>query len=509
MATKIVYGKYLVIDPDTIIPSGALYIEGDQVVDYGSHAEITSRYRADRTLGSSEMLVIPGLINAHSHGKGLTDFQRGQIDDTLESWKWRCYPPIDPYLDTRWTCVQLLESGVTATMHNHGLVYPENWQEEFEAVLKAYRECGVRVAFAPTLNTENVFTYGDDESFIATLPADLQALCHGILARMAIFGEKEYFQAVDYLRKRFDSSRVQIMHGPIAPQWVRRDALDGIKKQAVETGMRVHTHLQQTQMQRLYGFKRYRKSLLAYLFDIDFLSPQVTCGHCVWISEDDIELLAQTGASVTHHPGCNLRVRNGISPVYYLVQRGVTVALGMDDKEIGDDKDFLAEMRLASKLHRLPHHYLDSPHLFPKDVFRMATSAGATVLGFDRWIGTLQRGKQADLVLLDLDAMAEPFVYEGHNPLDILLYRGKAAHIHTVLVAGDILLENGRLTQLDRNEIARKLRESIPANYAERFQKENTPFVQLRSAIAAHFALNYEKISRSEISPYYLMNNRS
>ena len=100
MSTKIVYGKYLVIDADTLISSGALYIENDTIVDYGTYEEITGKYRADKTLGSAETLIIPGLVNAHSHGKGLTDFQRGQVDDTLETWKWRSFPPVDPYLDT-------------------------------------------------------------------------------------------------------------------------------------------------------------------------------------------------------------------------------------------------------------------------------------------------------------------------------------------------------------------------------------------------------------------------
>jgi 5-methylthioadenosine/S-adenosylhomocysteine deaminase len=508
MSTKIVYGKYLVVDADTVIPSGALYIEGDRVADYGDHAEITRRYRADRTLGSSEMLVMPGPVNAHSHGKGLTDFQRGQVDDTLETWKWRSYPPIDPSLDTRWACVQLLESGVTTTMHNHGLVRPEAWTEEFEAILAAYRESGVRVALAPSLSTENIFTYGEDEQFVHRLPPDLQELCRGISKRMSLFGEREYFEAVGYLRRRHDGPGVQIMHGPAAPQWVRREALEEIARQSAETGTRVHIHVQQTQLQRLYGLKRYGRSLLAYMDEVGALGPRTTCGHAVWISEEDIDLLARTGTSVTHHPGCNLRVRNGISPVHRLLERGVTVALGMDEKELSDDKDFLAEMRLASKLHRLPSHALDSPHLLPRDVFRMATAAGASVLGMDGWVGSLERGRQADVVLADLAAMAEPFASDSLDPIDLLLYRGKAAHVRTVLVAGEVLLEDGRLTRIDREEVVRRLREAIPRNYSESFLRANASMERLRAAVAAHFAPWYEEVTRWEREPYYFLNNR-
>jgi cytosine/adenosine deaminase-related metal-dependent hydrolase len=272
--------------------------------------------------------------------------------------------------------------------------------------------------------------------------------------------------------------------------------------------MRIHIHVQQTQLQRLYGLKRYGKSLIAHLAGTGFLGPEVTCGHCVWISAEDIELLASSGASVTHHPGCNLRVRNGISPVAELLRRGVTVALGMDEKEVGDDKDFLAEMRVAAKLHRLSSHELDSPCLGSTDLLRMATEAGALVLGFDRWIGSLQPGKQADVVLVDLPAMSEPYACEIHDPRDLLLYRGKAEHVRTVLVAGEVLMEDRKLLRLDREEVIRRLRESIPADYAERYRRANAPFAGLRSAVAAHFAPWYEEIAGWPKQPYYFMNNR-
>jgi len=508
MSTKLVYGKYLVIDENTVIPSGALYIEQDRIVDYGAYGEITRKYRADKILGSAETLIIPGLVNAHSHGKGLTDFQRGQVDDTLETWKWRSFPPVDPFLDTCWACVQLLAAGVTTTMHNHGLVEPGGFEQEFAAVLEAYKQCGVRVAFAPSLSTENVFTYGGDQAFLDSLPPELRIHCEGILKRSAVFGEKEYFRSVRKLHADFTGPHVQIMHGPVSPQWVRKEALQEIRKDADELGIRVHTHVQQTQLQKLYGLKRYGKSLIAYLADLNFLAEDVTCAHCVWISEQDIDLLCRSGASVTHHPGCNLRVRNRISPVFELMKRGVVVAIGMDEKEVADDKDYLAELRVAAKLHRLSSHRLDSPCLGSRDIFRMGTRNGAAVLGFDGWVGTLHRGKRADLVLLDMEAIGEPYTYEGHDPLDLLLYRGNKNHIRTVLVDGEVLLDQGRFTRIDREEVIRKLRESIPADYGQRFDEANRSMSALRGAIAEHFDPWYEEIEEWRKQPYYFMNNR-
>jgi 5-methylthioadenosine/S-adenosylhomocysteine deaminase len=508
VSSKLIYGKYAVIDENTVIPSGALYIEGQRIVDCGPYAQISARYKADQILGSAETLIIPGLVNAHSHGKGLTDFQRGQLDDTLETWKWRSFPPVDPHLDTCWTCLQLLASGVTTTMHNHGLVNPSGYAKEFTDVLEAYRRCGPRVAFAPSLSTENTFTYGDEEAFIASLCPELRALCEQIRGRSAAFGEKEYFDSVRALHAEYSGSRIRIMHGPVSPQWVRQEALQQIRREATELGLRIHTHVQQTQLQKAYGFKRYGKSLIAHLDELGFLGPEVTCGHCVWISEGDIEVLASSGASVTHHPGCNLRVRNGISPVFELDRRGVVVAVGMDEKEVGDDKDYLAELRIAAKLHRLSSHRLDSPCLSSRDLFRMGTRNGAAVLGFDGLIGTLERGKRADVVLLDLEAMSEPYSYEGHDPLDLLLYRGKSAHIRSVLVDGEMLLDRGQFTRIDRDEIIAKLREAIPRDYRQQFETRNRLMKRLRGAIADHFQPWYAEIESRETQPYYLMNSR-
>jgi len=508
MPKRIIYGKYLVADAETVIPSGALFVEDDRIGDLGTYAEITRKYAAEEVIGSSDYLIIPGFVNAHSHGKGITDFQRGAIDNTLETWKFRRYPHIDRYYDTLWTTIRLLESGVTTTMHNHDLVNPDEYHEEFSTTITAYKESGLRLAFAPTLINQNIFIYGDNEEFIRTSPRPVQKLCENILCQIERFGEKEYFQALKELRGSFQSQRVQIMHGPLSPQWVTDEALQRIKQHAEEERMRIHIHTLQTQLQKLYGLKKYGKSLLEHLCGLAFLGENVTCGHCVWLSEKDIRLLSETGTSVTHHPSCNLRVRNGIAPVSALLEKGVVVGIGMDDKELGDDKDFIEEMRLVSKLHRLSSHRLDSKHLLPADCFRMATQYGAEVIGFSSLVGTLKKGKQADIVLLDLRRMSEPFLYSEHNVIDLLVYRGRAIDVDTVLVGGDVLLKHRKLTKVDKHEVVKKLQESIPARYAENFSEENKAYADLRKRVAGYFDPWYEEIEGIEKAPYYFMNNR-
>jgi cytosine/adenosine deaminase-related metal-dependent hydrolase len=508
MAKRMIYGKYLISDAETIIPSGALFVEDDKIVDLGSHEMITKKYAPDEVLGSSDHMVVPGFVNAHGHGKGITDFQRGHMDDTLETWKFRRYPPIDRHYDTIWTAIRLLESGVTTTMHNHDLVNHDEFDEEFSTTIGAYAESGIRLAFAPTLINQNIFVYGDNEAFVRSLPGPVQELCENTVRRMKRFGEREYFQTIKDLRDRFDSPKVRILHGPLSPQWVTDEALQEIKQHADQQGMRVHIHTLQTQLQKLYGLRRYGKSLVEHLRDLDFLGRNITCGHCVWLSERDIELFSETGTSVTHHASCNFRVRNGIAPVFALLEKGVVVAIGMDDKEVGDDKDFLEEMRLVSKIHRLSSHRLDSKHLLPRDCFQMGTQNGAEVLGFSNEVGTLEKGKQADIVLVDLKRMSEPFLHPDLNPVDLLIYRGRGLDVDTVLVGGEVLLRNRKPTRIDRQEVIRKLGESIGKRYGEDFRENNTLFGTLREKVAGYFNPWYEDIEGIEKAPYYFMNNR-
>lgn len=507
MSGKIVHGRALVCDADTVIPSGALYIEGDRIVAVGGYAEITKRFRAEVTLGSAEALVVPGFVNAHGHGKGITDFQRGALDDHLEVWKFRGFPPVDPRLDTLWTGVRLLENGVTATMHNHNLSDPEDAEAEFSAVINAYRECGLRLAFAPTLVNRNLFVYGDNESFIRCLDPGTASLCRDLMRQSESFGAPRYYRAVDDLAREFASEQVRIMHGPLAPQWVREEDLQEIRRRAARDGLRIHIHTQQTRLQRLYGLKTCGESPVARLDRLGFWADNVTCGHAVWLSAGDIACLARAGVSVTHHPACNLRVRNGIAPVAALLAAGIRVGIGMDDKELADDKDYLAELRLAARLHRVDSHRPGDAALPSREFFRMGTEHGAQILGFGGLTGALRPGMRADLVVLSTERMREPYTYPGHDPIDLLLYRGRGTDVDSVLVGGEVLVAGGRHTRVDREEVKRKLAESVPADYAARFEHAASKLAGLKQAVAAWFAPWAAELEAAAPSPYYHMND--
>lgn len=508
MSTMLVHGKYLVVDSETVIENGAVLIRDDLIAETGDYDKLKASHPDAERIGGDRYIVLPGFVNAHSHGKGITDFQRGQVDDSLETWKWRVFPPIDQGLDTLYFTVKCIEAGVTTTMHNHNIQDPSNPEDECSAILQAYHRSALRVCFSPVLSTAHPFVYGDDTAFVESLPSDLKKTCRAILDKGKRFGLSEYMDLHSVLQAYADGDRISLFHGPLAPQWVDDDALVSIAEDARKRSIPLHLHTQQTRLQNLYGYKAYGHSLIRHLAELGILRGGVTCGHCVWVSEEDIDILAATDTSVTHHPACNVRIRNGIAPVDYMVTAGVTVALGMDDKDMNDNRDFLEDMRLAYRLHGVNTCLPDAPRLGSRDFFRMATENGARVLGKHDAVGRLLPGMKADVLLADLKSMTEPFTYPDHDIFNILLYRGKGTHIDTVLIDGRVVMKNHRITFLDRDALVSEVAAAVPSTYADMFKEYNRHVPALREHIAAYYRPWCLAMEDTSVQPFYAMNSR-
>jgi cytosine/adenosine deaminase-related metal-dependent hydrolase len=392
-------------------------------------------------------------------------------------------------------------------MHNHSPARPGDAAAEMETLLGAYRKSGIGTAFAPAMSYTNTFVYGDNDAFIASLPPGVRETAGKIVANSRIFSPRAYFEAVDFLSSRFDSDLIRVHHGPMAPQWVEEDVLAEIKKAADRSGKMLFTHVQQTPHQYLYGIKKYGKTLIEWMDGKGLLGRNVVLGHCVWVTRSDIERLALSGTAVTHHPSCNLRVRNGIAPVNEMLKAGVAVGIGMDDKELGDDRDFIEEMRVASKLHRVPDYEPGSPCPGSRDAFRMATEYGARCLGLESETGVLRPGMRADVTLLDYGALTFPFTFSGHDPVEVLMQRGRKSHVRTVIAAGEVLFENGRHKRLDREEILRRLTESIPADYHETFSASAAGLEPLRREVRKWFGPWCRELEGMEKNPFYHLND--
>ncbi len=488
------------------VEDGAVLIDGETIEHVGPYDQVKSSHPDAKEIGGRRFLLIPGLVNGHSHGRGLSDFQRGALDNTLESWllDTRKYKPVSPYDDCALSAVRLLKSGVTTTMHNHIPANPADHENEHLQAIRAYEDAGMRLQFNPGVRNDNPFVYGDNQAFLEGLPLELREAVTRPAPEGALTGEN-FVEAVKELHGRVDSPMCRIGFGPLAPQWATEELLRSVRAAAEELDRPIHVHAVQSVFQKVYGLKYLKETLIAWMGRIGLLGPGLVIGHCVWPTEEDIRLLAETRTSVTHHPSCNLRVRNGIAPAFHMLKAGVNVGLGLDGKSINDDDDFIQEMKVCYLLHRIPSLELHSEHLQAREVFRMATANSAELLGFGGMIGRLEKGRLADMALLDYDAMCWPYTDPSHDPIDVLLYRGGGRYVDTVLVNGRIVVQGGEVKTVDVEDLGMRLARA-----------SGRPRTEMEEAMAGGLDVLQEHVIRYyrgwsgevETRPYFPVNSR-
>ncbi|MBW2042962.1 MAG: amidohydrolase family protein, partial [Deltaproteobacteria bacterium] len=254
------------------ISEGAVAVSGERIEAVGLYRDLARQYAQARTIGGDRFLLIPGLINGHGHGRGLTDFQRGALDNTLESWllDTRKYLPVSTYDDIALSAIRLLKSGVTTAMHNHILKDPVDYQGEFEEGLRAYSDAGMRTQFNPGVRNANPFIYGDNKAFLERLPEKLRTLLITPPPPGSLSGEN-FVEAVKELHKRSDSPMSRIGFGPLAPQWCTDDLLMQVRRAAHTLQAPVHVHAVQSIFQKVYGLQFLGKTLIQHMHDIGFL----------------------------------------------------------------------------------------------------------------------------------------------------------------------------------------------------------------------------------------------
>lgn len=484
MSASLIRGRYILTraqgrDSIEMFEDAALFQRDGEIVEIGVYTDLKSRYPDVPELGTSQHLVMPGLVNAHHH-LGVSHPIAGCMDGSLELWLSEVWArrDVDPYLDTLWGATQLLRSGVTTVMHNVvRWVVPsgDGLLGVSDAILRGYQKAGMRAAYSISMKEHNLVTYGSDEDFLRGLPATLAEDLRKRI-RDAMSGE-DYLALFEELHRRHaakSGDRVRLLLSPSNVQWASDGLLKNIKAIAAKHGAGIHMHLAETPYQSVYAQRTYGKSAVAHLADLAFLGPELSCAHGVWLDDEDLERLAAARTVICHNPSSNLRLKSGIAPVHRMLSRGVAVALGADSSGINDDQELLQEVRLASALHRGVSH--DAPRLTPADLLQMATQGGARACRLDERVGTLERGKRADVVLVNLDRLSDG-LGPGELPVTELLFqRGRDRHIDAVLVDGEVVFADGKPTRFDSAAVVAELR--------ARFAKPLAPHEEQRRAIA-------------------------
>ncbi|MCC6531699.1 MAG: amidohydrolase family protein [Burkholderiales bacterium] len=459
MASSLIRGRYVVCKVDgrreaRVIDDGAVFQRDGTIVEIGKYDALASKHAVDAVLGSPRHVVLPGFVNSHHH-VGLTAFQLGTPDLPLELWFASRYRKrdVDLYLDTLYAAFEMIESGITTVQHLHSRANGpvERIHESANRILKAYQDIGMRVSYSYNVRDQNRLVYATDERFLARLPADLAAHVAQALQAQTIPLEDHFSLFEKLYEEHQGAERVRIQLAPANLHWCSDQALGLLGDYAAKYAVPLHMHLLETQYQKEYARRRSGASAVAHLRDLGLLGPRLTLGHGVWLSESDIDLIAETRTMVCHNPSSNLRLRSGIAPLNHLEQRGVRVALGLDDCSINDDRSMLQEMRVALKVHRVPG--MDDAVPTAPQVLQMATEHGARTTAFATRIGTLEPGKAADLVVMDWEHIAFPYLDDEVPVVDAIVQLARTSGVETVIVAGEPILHEGKFTRVDKHAV--------------------------------------------------------
>ncbi len=208
-------------------------------------------------------------------------------------------------------------------------------------------------------------------------------------------------------------------------------------------------HLAESKVQAVSGLELYGKTLTAHLDELGFLGPEFTAAHAIWLDEDDIKRLADNGASVAHNPGSNMRLGSGHAAVREMLDAGLNVGIGTDAAHCADNQNMFEAMRLASFVSRVRSHDYET-WLRTEEVFHMATEGSARALGFGDDIGRIEPGCKADIVLLDLDHIN---YLPCNDPTNQLVHTEDSSAVHSVMIDGRMVLEQGRFTEIDTQRL--------------------------------------------------------
>lgn len=506
--TKIIRGRWVITggaEDDPVLSDGAVAVEGDSIAAVGPWADLRQRYPDAAVIGSADTAVMPGLINAHHHSSGVSSLQQGVSDLLLEAWllALRRGRPTDVYLNTLLSSARLLRTGVTSVVDVHsGRDTADGYADGVRRALQAYDESGMRVAFAAGFSTQSLIVAGagEDETFLAGLPADARRYAEHLLPKPGDMTEDEYFAIMDeHWQAHRAHPRIDLWFAPPGPQWVSDAFMQRSAEQAATYDAGLQTHVTESIYEKLHGPRFYGKPTMLHLHDLGVLSPRFSIAHGVWLTDAEIEIMAETGAAVSHNPSSNLRLRAGIAPLNALLAAGTTTALGMDGTTLNDDEDMFTEMRLAMRLHRTP--LLATPAPEPRQVFEVATAGGAQLLGKENRLGRLDAGYAADLVVLDLDHITWPWVAPECDGRDLILMRARASDVDTVLVNGEVVLKHGKPTRFDAAAAGREM--------AERLAREAYPQegAELAAVLWPHIEAYYLGWELPAFTPYIQYNS--
>ena len=399
-----------------VIPQGAVAVQGGRIVAVGGAAEIEERYRGGDVLDAGGGIVLPGLINAHTHAPMV--LFRGIADDLkLMDWLQKYIFPAEAKnvtaefvkAGTRLAALEMIRSGTTTFVD---MYYFE------DQVAEAAKEAGLRTVAGETLIE---FPAPDNKTV-----ADALAYTDRFLKRWA--GDPLVVPAV----------------APHSTYLANPETLKASRALADKYGAPILIHLSESADEQSQVKERYKKTPTEHLRDLGILRKGLLGAHGIWLSAGDRVLLREAGAGVAHCPQSNMKISSGAAPVREMLAEGMRLGLGTDGAASNNDLDMFEEMLTAALLAK---HVSGDPTVAPAPaVLEMATLGGARALGMEDRLGSLEAGKRADLIVVDLSA---PRLHPLYDAVSHLVYAAKGADVRHVVIEGKVVMRDRRVTTLD------------------------------------------------------------
>ena len=410
-----------------IVEDGALAVRGDTIMAIGTRSDLEHRFRAERTIHAQGRIILPGLINAHTHAP--MTLLRGVADDlALQEWLEKYIFPAEARnvtpdfvtWGTRLALLEMMRGGVTT--------YVDMYYFE-DHIARATKEAGMRGVLGETILDFPVPSYKTTAEGLALTEQFLKKWQGDVLIRAAVAPHSIYTASEQSLRESFALARKY--NAPVL------------------------IHLAETKRELDDSRSKHRLSPVAYLDKLGLLGPDVIAAHCVWVDGADIAALVRNGVGCVHNPSSNMKLASGTAPVLEMLAAGMRLGLGTDGPAgSNNDLNLMEEMDLAAKLQKVTR--MDPRALTAKQALEMATIGGARAIHMEKEIGSLEEGKKADFILLRKD---KPHAVPLFDLYSQIVYALKASDVETMVVAGVVVMRDRHAVTLHEAEILAKARE--------------------------------------------------
>jgi len=449
-------GYILTLNPKReIIENGSIYIENDTILDVGKTEEMKS-HKAELVIDARKMLVMPGLIDTHTHlAQALI---RGCADDVslvdwLKKYVWVLqgnFTKDDGRVSAELCMAEMIRTGTTSFIEC--MIHT---RYGFDGIAKAVERVGMRGALSKIIMDSTGY-------------ADSADIMYPGMIEDADSGLKETDEMYKKWHGKADG-RLQVWYGLRSLGAVTPMLFKDVARRTREKQTRMTMHLGEVVDDVRYVTENFGTNLTTFAGQHDLLGPDMVFAHGIHFEDSELKVLAETRSNISHCPASNMKLASGFAKVPQMLQAGVPVSLGCDGGPSNNTYDMIREMRLAALIHK---SYVNDPLVVTaEEAIEMATIGGAVAMGIQDMVGSLEKGKLADLILINLHELG---LTPHTNPVSNLVYSGNGEYVDTVVVNGRILMQNKHLLTLDESEVMKNAREHSTA-LMERAGIENMP----------------------------------